>query len=81
VLTVSAVAEHKKIHTEKIEVGIHRHVKEARRIRTELEITIDLGKGLSRREQVLLYNAARTCDIGKMLKGQFHFSYVTGEIK
>jgi uncharacterized OsmC-like protein len=75
VLTVSAVAEHKQIHPEKIEVRVSRHVEEAKRIQTELEIKIGLGEGLSRREQVLLYNAARTCDIGKMLKGQFRFSY------
>jgi hypothetical protein len=36
---------------------------------------VDLGEGLTRRERTILLNAARRCEVHKLLSGQFAFDY------
>ena len=46
-----------------------------------LEVKIDLGKGLSKREQMVPFNAARSCEVRKILSGETTFDYklINGE--
>jgi uncharacterized OsmC-like protein len=75
VLTVAAVAAHKAITPQRIEVQVHRRTLEAAPWQTTFSVEIDLGPGLSRREQVLLYNSARRCEVHKLLEGDLAFDY------
>jgi hypothetical protein len=43
--------------------------------KTHLVVQINLGQGLTKREQLLLYNAARTCEVGRMISGGVDFEY------
>jgi uncharacterized OsmC-like protein len=74
-MTIAAVAEEKGITLEKIEVQVVRQTVVNDEWKTQFSIKIDLGKGLSKREQVLLYNAARTCEVGRMISGVIEFDY------
>jgi uncharacterized OsmC-like protein len=74
-MTIAAVAEEKGITLEKIEVQVVRQTEINNEWKTQFSIKIDLGKGLSKREQVLLYNAARTCEVGRMMNGSIQFEY------
>jgi putative redox protein len=74
-MTIAAVAEEKGIALEKIEVQVVRKTVVKDDWKTQYSIQIDLGKGLSKREQVLLYNAARTCEVGRMVSGEIKFEY------
>jgi uncharacterized OsmC-like protein len=74
-LTIAAVAENKKIKLERLEVQITRN----QMVRSDNElfsILIDLGDKLSQREKVLLFNAARTCEVHKLLAGKNEFSFL-----
>lgn len=42
---------------------------------TRFQVEIDLGAGLSRREQIVLFNAARHCEVHKLLAGELAFDY------
>lgn len=68
-------AEEKGITLEKIEVQVIRQTEVNDEWKTQFSIKIDLGKGLNKREQVLLYNAARTCEVGRMISGSIQFEY------
>ncbi|MFN2230321.1 MAG: OsmC family protein [Anaerolineae bacterium] len=74
-LTIAAVAAHKGIAPQRIEVQVHRRTVEAASWQTTFSVEIDLGPGLSRREQILLYNAARRCEVHKLLEGDLTFGY------
>lgn len=74
-MTIAAVAEEKGITPEKIEVQVASQTTVNDKWKTHFSIQIDLGKGLSKREQVLLYNAARTCEVGRMISGEVDFEY------
>ena len=54
---------------------IERKTTEGSPWQTSLVIWIDLGKGLTRREQVILFNAGRTCEVHKLLTGELRFDY------
>ncbi len=45
----------------------------AARPRTRFLSHLDLGEGLTPREQRILYNSARTCEVHKMLRGEVTF--------
>jgi len=75
VLTVSAVAENKGIALERLNVDIERETVENRPWETTWRIQIDLPEGLTRRERVILYNAARRCEVHKLLAGEMSFEY------
>ena len=54
---------------------IERETTEGSPWQTSLVIRIDLGKGLTHREQVILFNAGRTCEVHKLLTGEISFDY------
>lgn len=74
-LTIAAVAEHKKITAHKVEVTIRMNAKEnGRQTVSSYEVLIDLGHDLSKREQAILFNSARNCDVHKILEGKSSFN-------
>ena len=75
VLTVAAVAANKGIAPQRIDVQIYRRTVEAASWQSTFAVEIDLGPGLSRRERVLLFNAARRCEVHKLLEGDLAFEY------
>ena len=74
-LTIAAVADHKEISPERIDVQIDRETVEETPWRTSFTVRIDLGEGLTRRECAILFNAARRCEVHKLLSGQMRFDY------
>jgi len=75
VLTVAAVADHKGIHTERIQVRVERYTATDSPWHTSFTIHLDLGGGLTPRERAILSNSARKCEVYKMLTGVVEFSY------
>ena len=74
-LTIAAVADAKNIRPEKIQVQIDRQTTQNQEWETHFITHIDLGKGLTRREQTILFNAARHCEVHKLLSGKMSFEY------
>ena len=74
-LTVAAVAAYKDIAVERIEATIDRQTEEDRPWKTTFAIRVDLGEGLARRERAILFNAARGCEVHKLLDGEMRFTY------
>ena len=72
---MAAVADNKNIILEKAEVRIEHRIHEEKPWITDLQIRIDLGKGLSSRERKILFNSARLCEVQKILAGKFNFNY------
>ena len=54
---------------------IQRSTQEGKPWQTRFEVQIDLGEGLTRREQVILFNSARRCEVNKLLNGEMRFDY------
>lgn len=54
---------------------IHRRTVEEGAWQSTFSVEIDLGPGLTRRERVLLFNAARRCEVHKLLEGDLAFDY------
>jgi uncharacterized OsmC-like protein len=69
VLTLSAVAAHKKIRLQKLDVRVGCMTANGDSPATRFRIHIDLGNGLSQRERAILINSARHCEVGKILTG------------
>ncbi len=68
VLTMAAVADHKQITVQTLEVQVTPQAEgEGRDEQTCFRSAIRLGPGLTPRERRLLFNAARTCEVHKML--------------
>lgn len=74
-LTISAVAENKKISLDGLEVQISIDSTQPKDVETKFFIEIDLRGELSQREEVLLFNSARRCDVSKLLSGKIGFQY------
>ena len=74
-LTVAAVAAHKDITVERIEATIDRRTEESRPWQTAFVVRVDLGEDLTRRERAILFNAARGCEVHKLLDGEISFEY------
>jgi uncharacterized OsmC-like protein len=75
VLTLSAVADHKKIAMEKLEVRVGCMTENGISQSTQFKIKIDLGDGLTQRERTILFNSARNCEVSKILKGKIDIGY------
>jgi len=75
VLTIAAVAAHKGITPQRIDVEIHRRTVEDGAWQSTFSVEIDLGPGLTRRERALLFNSARRCEVHKLLEGDLTFEY------
>jgi hypothetical protein len=69
VLTLSAVAGHKKISMEKLEVRVGCLTGNGASPSTRFTVKIDAGSGLTQRERAILFNSARHCEVGKILTG------------
>jgi uncharacterized OsmC-like protein len=69
VLTLSAVAEKKKISMQKLEVQVGCLTENGTSPSTRFTIGIDVGVGLTHRERAILFNSARHCEVGKILSG------------
>ena len=74
-LTIAAVAASKSISPQRIDVQIRRTTVESQPWRTQFGVQVDLGEGLTRREQIILFNAARRCEMNKLLNGEMTFDY------
>ena len=74
-LTISAVADHKGIRVDKIDVHIDYLIGNTKPQDTYFKVRIDLGTGLTRRERTILFNVARSCEVYKMLTGKISFDY------
>ena len=74
-LTISAVAEHKEIALEDIEVRIQRDTRINNGVNTDFFIEIKLTGDLDERERILLFNSARKCDVTKIMNGTTDFKY------
>ena len=81
-LTISAVAEYKKIQINEIQVRINRITDESISILTSFNVFIRLDGDFTDREKILLFNSARKCEVNKLLNGDFDFNYrlIEGEI-
>ena len=74
VLTMAAVAEHKGIAFTRLAASVEGLTEfTGRRASTHFCSAIDLGEGLSPREQRILYNSAKQCEVHKMLRGEMSF--------
>jgi hypothetical protein len=47
--------------------------------RTRFVVHVDLGLGLTRREQTILFNSARRCEVHQLLTGEMTFEYQLSE--
>jgi hypothetical protein len=74
VLTMAAVADAKGIACTRLEASVESVTEfEGRRTTTRFVSCLELGEGLSPREQRILYNSARQCEVHKMLRGEIAF--------
>lgn len=75
VLTMAAVAVHKGIVLDGLEVRVETRVGEAgHQQKTTFVTAIDLGADLTERERKILFNSARRCEVHKLLGGSIEFS-------
>ena len=72
---MAAVADHKKIKLETVDVGIAYQIRPGKKWLTSFKIKIDLGNGLAPREKTILFNSARLCEVTKLLSGEKKFTY------
>ena len=74
VLTMAAVAANKGIDSARLEADVEGRTEFAgRSTRTHFTTHLRLGEGLTSREVRILYNAARSCEVHKMLRGEIAF--------
>jgi len=72
---MAAVADHKKIDLDVVDVRIRYEIEAGRSWSTRFDIRIDLGKNLTPRERTILFNSARGCEVSKLLSGENSFTY------
>ena len=74
VLTMAAVADHKGISCAGLAASVEGQTRfEGRKTFTYFVSHLDLGEDLTPREQRILYNSARRCEVHKMLSGEITF--------
>jgi len=74
VLTMAAVAAHKGINSSGLAATVEsRTVFAGRETKTRFVSRLSLAEGLTGREVRILYNAARSCEVHKMLRGEIEF--------
>ncbi len=74
VLTMAAVAENKGIAFTQLAASVEgRTTFEGRHTATHFVSHLDLGGSLNSREQRILFNSARQCEVHKMLRGEITF--------
>lgn len=73
-LTMAAVAAHKGFAPERLDVRVGWETREeGREWATTFRTAIDLGAGLDDRARKMLFNAARNCEVHKLLRGKVAF--------
>lgn len=73
-LTMAAVAANKGFAPERLDVRVEWETREeGREWATAFRTEIDLGAGLDDRARKILFNAARTCEVHKLLRGRMEF--------
>jgi len=75
VLTLAAVAAHKKMKLETIEVNVRSESAGLNNWTKAFSVDIDIGGHLTEREHKILFNSSKSCEISKMLCGQTEISY------
>jgi hypothetical protein len=74
VLTMAAVAENKGIPVTNLAVSVEGQTGFVDLgATTHFVSSLDLGEGLTPREQRILFNSARRCEVHKMLRGETTF--------
>jgi len=74
VLTMAAVAAHKGMIIDRLEVQAETSIEEdGHQQKTTFVTAIDLGSGLTERERKILFNSARRCEVHKLLGGVIEF--------
>lgn len=74
VLTMAAVAANKGFVPERLDVRVEWETQEeGRQWATAFRTQIDLGGGLDDRARKILFNAARNCEVHKLLRGSVEF--------
>ncbi|MGD8398110.1 MAG: hypothetical protein PVG11_04580 [Anaerolineae bacterium] len=73
-LTMAAVADNKDIHLTHMSVSLEAQTEFAgRQTATRFVSHLHLDEGLTSREVRILYNAARSCEVHKILGGDIEF--------
>lgn len=73
-LTMAAVAANKGFAPERLDVRVEWETREeGREWATAFRAEIDLGAGLDDRARKILFNAARNCEVHKLLRGKMEF--------
>jgi uncharacterized OsmC-like protein len=74
VLTMAAVADNKGIALTQLAASVEGHTEfKGQQASTRFVSHLDLGEGLTNREERILYNSARNCEVHKMLRGEVTF--------
>ena len=74
VLTMAAVAGNKGIAITQLAASVEGRTEfKGRQATTRFVSHLDLGEGLTKREERILYNSARNCEVHKMLRGEVTF--------
>ena len=74
-LTMAAVAAHKGFAPERLDVRVEWAThEEGREWAIQFRTTIDLGARLDDRARKILFNAARNCEVHKLLRGRMEFA-------
>lgn len=74
VLTMAAVADNKGINSAGLGASVEGRTEfVGRGTQTRFVTHLALGENLTSREVRILYNAARTCEVHKMLRGEIEF--------
>lgn len=82
VLTMAAVADHKGIALSRLVVSVEGRTElVGRQATTRFVSRLDLGDGLTPREQRILVNSARQCEVHKMLRGEIEFEEYLEEME
>ena len=76
---MAAVAAHKGIKPQRLAVDIERISQTGSTWQTRFGVRVDFGSGLSSREQAILFNSARQCEVHKLLTGEMVFDYTQAE--
>ena len=78
-LTLSAVADKKKITLGKLDVEIDHAVIKTNPFTSSYQIIINVGEELTSREQAILLNSAKSCLVHKILSGGSSFTYMLSD--
>ena len=73
VLTLNAVAENKGIDLTDLKVGLDYHKNESGG--TQFFVDLNFSSALTDRERKIMYQSARLCEVGKLLKGDVRIDY------